>query len=377
MISPADFSAELNKLGIQFFTGVPDSLLQSLCAYIDDTLPVGQHTITANEGNALAMAAGYYLGTGKAACVYMQNSGLGNVVNPLTSLTDAEVYRIPALLIIGWRGEPGVKDEPQHVKQGRITPQMLSLLDVPAFSLHAESDFRAVLSEATNTMLDSQCPVAILVHKDTFSTYKPFKATQTASQFSREAALSALLQLSDTNTAFVATTGKTSRELYELRQQAGQLQRDFLTVGSMGHASSIALGLALAKPNQKVTCLDGDGALLMHLGAAAIIGQSKATNLLHVVLNNSAHESVGGQQTVAGNLDLKSVALALGYQNYFKASSAIELQQVWQQCAMTCGPNMLEITISCGSRADLARPKSTPEQNKQAFMEHLAHAGHS
>uniref|UniRef100_UPI00404805CD phosphonopyruvate decarboxylase n=1 Tax=Shewanella baltica TaxID=62322 RepID=UPI00404805CD len=374
MISPAEFSAELHKLGIHFFTGVPDSLLQSLCAYIDDTLPVGQHTITANEGNALAMAAGYYLGTGKPACVYMQNSGLGNVVNPLTSLTDAEVYRIPALLIIGWRGEPGVKDEPQHVKQGRITPQMLSLLDVPAFSLHAESDFQTVLAQATSTMLSSQCPVAILVHKDTFSAYKPMKVSETKTQFSREAALKTLLQLSEADTAFVATTGKTSRELYELREQAGQIQRDFLTVGSMGHASSIALGLALAKPTQKVTCLDGDGALLMHLGAAAIIAQSKATNLLHVVLNNSAHESVGGQQTVAGNLDLKSVALALGYQNYFHAASATELEMIWQQCAASEGPNMLEITIACGSRADLARPKNTPEQNKQAFMEHLAHA---
>jgi len=374
MISPAEFSAELHKLGIDFFTGVPDSLLQSLCAYIDDTLPVGQHTITANEGNALAMAAGYYLGTGKPACVYMQNSGLGNVVNPLTSLTDAEVYRIPALLIIGWRGEPGVKDEPQHVKQGRITPQMLSLLDVPAFSLHAQSDFQTVLAQATSTMLSSQCPVAILVHKDTFSAYKASKVSATTTQFSREAALKALLQLSEADTAFVATTGKTSREVYELRAQAGQEQRDFLTVGSMGHASSIALGLALAKPEQKVTCLDGDGALLMHLGAAAIIGQSKAANLLHVVLNNSAHESVGGQQTVAGALDLKSVALALGYQNYYKAASAAELAQLWPQCTAAAGPNMLEITIACGSRADLARPKSTPEQNKQAFMEHLAHA---
>lgn len=373
MISPADFAAELNRLGIHFFTGVPDSLLQSLCAYIDDNLPDDKHFIAANEGNALAMAAGHYLGTGQPACVYMQNSGLGNVVNPLTSLTDTEVYRIPALLIIGWRGEPGVKDEPQHVKQGRITPQMLALLDVPYISLNANSDFRSVLYQAMTTMQQTQSPAAILVHKDTFSAYKTSKSAVPTSSLSREAALATLLQLSGDDSALIATTGKTSRELYELRALSGQTQRDFLTVGSMGHASSIALGLALARPEQKVTCLDGDGALLMHLGAAAIIGQSKAANLLHVVLNNAAHESVGGQQTVAGAIDIQSMALALGYRNYYQASSASELEDVWHQCAATTGPNMLEIRIACGSRADLARPKSTPEQNKLAFMEHLSH----
>lgn len=376
MISPADFFTELDKLSINFFTGVPDSLLQSFCAYIEDTLPKSQHTITANEGNALAMAAGYYLGTGKPACVYMQNSGLGNVVNPLTSLTDAEVYRIPALLVIGWRGEPGVKDEPQHVKQGRITPQMLELLGVPYFSLNAQSDFQDVLLQATTIMQQAQSPVALLVHKDTFSSYKPAQDSATFSTFSREAALKTLLLLSEADTAMIATTGKTSRELYELREQAGQSQRDFLTVGSMGHASSIALGLALSRPDQKVTCLDGDGALLMHLGAAAIIGQSKASNLLHVVLNNCAHESVGGQQTVAGDIDLQSMALALGYGHYFKASSAEELELLWPECAAATGPNLLEISIACGSRANLARPKSTPEQNKLAFMEHLGHVNH-
>lgn len=373
MISPADFSAELNKLGIHFFTGVPDSLLQSLCAYIDDNLPVGKHVIAANEGNALAMAAGHYLGTGQPACIYMQNSGLGNVINPLTSLTDKEVYRIPALLIIGWRGEPGIKDEPQHVKQGRITPQLLTLLNVPYLSLNANSDFSAVLSEAMTTMQQTKSPVALLVHKDTFNTYKTSKSTVQTSPLKREAALATLLQLSGDGNALIATTGKTSRELYELRALAGQAQRDFLTVGSMGHASSIALGLALARPEQKVTCLDGDGALLMHLGAAAIIGQSKAANLLHVVLNNAAHESVGGQQTVAGAIDIQAMALALGYRNYYQVSSAAELEHVWHQCSATTGPNMLEIRIACGSRADLARPKSTPEQNKLAFMEYLNH----
>lgn len=374
MINPADFFAELAKHGIAFFAGVPDSLLQSLCAYIDDTQPKSQHTITANEGGALAMAAGYYLGTGKAACVYMQNSGLGNVVNPLTSLTDKEVYRIPALLIIGWRGEPGVKDEPQHVKQGRITPAMLDLLDVPYFSLNAHSDITQVLLQATDLMQQTQSPVALLVHKDTFSTYKPEKKQLPLSTLSREAALKVLLQLSASDAAIVATTGKTSRELYELREQAGQSQRDFLTVGSMGHASSIALGLALSRPDKTVVCLDGDGALLMHLGAAAIIGQSSAKNLLHVVLNNAAHESVGGQRTVAGELDIEAMAFALGYHQYFKASTAAELELTWLHCTSAAGPVLLEITIACGSRADLARPKSTPEQNKLAFMEHLTNA---
>lgn len=371
MISPADFAAGLNQLGIDFFTGVPDSLLQSLCAYLDDNLPAGRHTITANEGNALAMAAGYYLGTGKAACVYMQNSGLGNVVNPLTSLTDAEVYRIPALLIIGWRGEPGVKDEPQHIKQGRITPQLLELLNVPYYDLNAGSDYQAVLQHAVSEMQKMQSPVALLVHKDTFSSYNANTQINTGSNLSREKALSTLLQLCSDQTALIATTGKTSRELYELREQAGQNQRDFLTVGSMGHASSIALGLALARPELQVICLDGDGALLMHLGAAAIIGQSNTRNLLHVVLNNGVHESVGGQRTVAAQIDLQATALALGYRHYFSAATVADLQQLWPQCAAAFGPALIEIRITCGSRADLARPKSTPEQNKQAFMQYI------
>ncbi|CAM5206812.1 phosphonopyruvate decarboxylase [Alishewanella longhuensis] len=370
MISPAEFSAELSKLGIHFFTGVPDSLLQSLCAYIDDTLPAGQHTITANEGGALAMAAGYYLGSGKPACVYMQNSGLGNVVNPLTSLTDAEVYRIPALLIIGWRGEPGVKDEPQHVKQGRITPLMLDNLNIPWQVLEASSDINTVLAQSFADLERTGAPVALLVRKNTFAEYKLAKPAANPDSLSREDALATILECSDNSDVMVSTTGKTSRELYELREARNESQRDFLTVGAMGHTSSIALGVALSTPNRRVICLDGDGSFLMHMGGAAIIAASGATNLIHVVLNNEAHESVGSQPTVAGRIDFAGLSKALGYRGYFVADSAASLQRVWLDVAEQSGPVLLEVKIRTGSRADLGRPASTPVANKQAFMGH-------
>lgn len=374
MINPADFARALTDLSIRFFTGVPDSLLQSLCAYIDDNTDTGCHVIAANEGNALALAAGHYLGTQQPACVYLQNSGLGNLVNPITSLTDAEVYRIPALLIIGWRGEPGVKDEPQHIKQGRITPQLLTLLDIPYLLLHADSDFRDVLRQANDLMRQRHTPVALLVQKDTFSLYRAQKTARVMGSLSRESALEALVKLSGDNVAIVATTGKTSRELYEIRARAGQPQRDFLTVGAMGHASSIALGLALAHPSKQVMCLDGDGALLMHLGAMAVIAQSQAENVLHVVLNNASHESVGGQQTAAATVKLQDIAQGMGYRQYYRVNQLDNLTQVWQHCRDKPGPTLLEIRIASGSRADLARPSTTPEQNKIAFMAYINHA---
>jgi phosphonopyruvate decarboxylase len=368
MIAPHDFFTQAKASGIRFFAGVPDSLLANLCAYIDDQSAAGEHVITANEGNAIALAAGYHLSSGNAAAVYMQNSGLGNTINPLTSLTDPEVYKIPMLLIIGWRGEPGVKDEPQHIKQGRITPGQLDLLEIPYWILDADSNLPDLLGAALEKMHSSNAPVALLVRKDTFSKYKSTRAAGMQSNLKREDALRELLHLSGDDLV-VSTTGKTSREVFEIRNQAGVQQRDFLTVGAMGHTASIALGVALGNPAKRVICIDGDGSALMHMGALPIIGSLKPKNLVHVLLNNAAHESVGGQPTVAGGMDFQAISAASGYAGYYRADNLADLKAAWENIASAAGPVLLEVCICTGSRDDLGRPTSTPEQNKIAFIQ--------
>jgi len=371
MIKPEEFYTALRANGVSFFAGVPDSLLKNLCSYVDEHSCAGEYLVTANEGNAIALAAGHYLATGKAGVVYMQNSGLGNAVNPLVSLTDPEVYCIPVLLIIGWRGEPGIKDEPQHVKQGRITTNQLKLLEIPVYILDAMSDVNAVLREVFVALQKRKSPVAILVRKDTFADYERQHRAKERSTLNREAALETLLSLANPKDIVISTTGKTSREVFEIRTARNERQRDFLTVGSMGHASSLALGAALSKPERRVICLDGDGSLLMHMGAMPIIGSLKPKNFVHVLLNNASHESVGGQPTVADGINFNDVALACGYSHYHRATDTASLSKCWQQLADQEGPAMLEIIISKGSRSDLGRPTSTPEQNKRAFMEHI------
>lgn len=370
MIQVNKFFDALSKHGIDMYLGVPDSLLKNLCAFISDNLPEDKHIIAANEGNALAMAAGYHLGSGKIAAVYLQNSGIGNLVNPVTSLTDPEVYQIPALLIIGWRGEPGVKDEPQHIKQGRITPAMLTQLGIPFQVMNAQSDMVNVVNKAVADLHSLNAPVALLIQKDTFAEYTPVSKPENNFTFIREDAIRTLLELSYPQDAIIATTGKTSRELYELRLERNEAQQDFLTVGSMGHTSSIALGVALAQPHLRVLCLDGDGSFLMHMGSAAIIGNSNARNMVHIILNNQSHESVGGQPTVAGKIDFQALSRSLGYQGYLQADSADALRLAWDQLSDSKGPWLIEIRIANGSRSNLGRPAGTPAQNKRAFMEH-------
>lgn len=370
MLDPKVFYTELTSFGIEFFTGVPDSLLKNLCAYIDDVTEIQNHVISANEGNAIGLASGYHLATGKAACVYMQNSGLGNAVNPLTSLADPQVYSIPMLLIIGWRGEPGVKDEPQHVKQGAVTEEQLRLLGIPYEIVDTNSDYSAQISRCIAIMQASNAPVALLIRNNTFLEYTNNKPSHVLSEMKREAALEVILQHIEPDALIVATTGKTSREVFELRNKLGQPQRDFLTVGAMGHTSSIALGVALFKPVRQIICLDGDGSLLMHMGSLAILGSQRPKNLIHVVLNNAAHESVGGQPTVANAISIQSIALACGYTHYISASNQVELEAQWQALQELEGPILFEVHIDIGSRSDLSRPSSSPIENKEAFMEH-------
>jgi phosphonopyruvate decarboxylase len=301
MIFPRDFYEGLQKTGIDFFTGVPDSLLKDMCAYITDKTAEDKHIIAANEGNAIGIASGYYLATGKPGMVYMQNSGIGNAVNPLVSLADEAVYDIPILLLIGWRGEPDKKDEPQHVKQGEITLGLLEIMGIPYAILSVESDdFNPVLNTVTEHFARKKSPFAVVVKKGVFEKYTPGGEKETNYEMSREDALKIVVKELDGSEIIVSTTGKTSRELFEFREEFNQShKKDFLTVGSMGHASQIAFGIALAKPERRVICIDGDGAFLMHMGGIPIIADGAVENFKHIVINNGSHESVGGQPTVA------------------------------------------------------------------------------
>lgn len=371
MIDPKRFVVSLATVGLDFFAGVPDSLLKDFCACVDDNVTPNRHVITANEGNAVAMASGYHMATGNSAVVYLQNSGLGNTINPLTSIADYEVYQTPMLLVIGWRGEPDVKDEPQHIKQGRITPGQLELLEIPYRIVDATSDPQALAAWSGEQLNKTGAPVALLVRKGAFAGYKSQRKYSGKGTLLREEALNELLGLAG-DAAIVSTTGKTSREVFELRVARGEVQRDFLTVGGMGHTASIALGVALGQPHKAVVCIDGDGSVLMHMGALPIIGSLAPGNLTHVLLNNASHESVGGQPTVGDRTDFQAIALASGYCAYEAASSLEELREAWEKLRTRNGPAMLEVRIATGSRTDLGRPSSTPRENKQAFMEWLA-----
>ncbi len=372
MIHPKQFVDSLAAVEIDFFAGVPDSLLKDLCAYIDDNSQLKKHVITANEGNAVALASGYFMATGKSVAVYLQNSGMGNAINPLTSIADSEVYKIPMLLIIGWRGEPGVKDEPQHIKQGRITPEQLSLLEIPYQVVDDASDMNTLATWVRQQLNWAAAPIALLVKKGTFAPYKSQRKSLAAATLKREDALAELLRLSE-GSAIISTTGLTSRELFELRVARGETQRDFLTVGGMGHTASIALGVAIGQPNKSVVCIDGDGSVLMHMGALPIIGSLEPRNFIHILINNGAHESVGGQPTVGNRTDFGAIALASGYRDYAVVTNINELRNAWFRLgSKQVGPVMIEVKITSSSRSDLGRPTSTPLENKQAFMNWLA-----
>lgn len=364
----------LVKNGVDFFAGVPDSLLKNFCAYITDNVPANKHIISANEGAAVGLAAGHYMATGKIPVVYMQNSGLGNTVNPLLSLADDKVYSIPMLLMIGWRGEPGVKDEPQHRKQGLVTLELLDAMQIPYVVLSMEeAEATSQVDDIIKKMKQTSSPVAVVIRKDTFAKYKLKKVSVNEFSMSREDAMKMVVDsLSDTDVV-VSTTGKLSRELFEYREAKNQGHgRDFLTVGSMGHSSSIALGIALEKPDRNVYCFDGDGAFIMHTGAITNIGKLAPKNYRHIVFNNGAHESVGGQPTLAFDIDIPSIAKASGYKEAISVKDKEQLISTLKHISSVAGPVLLEIKVKVSSRDDLGRPTTTPIENKNNFMEFLS-----
>ena len=372
-INPEEFYNELASHGVELFTGVPDSLLKEFCLCVDDRMSKEQHIITANEGNAVALACGHYLAKRSIPLVYMQNSGLGNAVNPLLSLCDPDVYSIPMLLLIGWRGEPGVKDEPQHLKQGKIQIELLNTMDIPYEIISKDSqDFKSKISKCIDTAKGENRPTALLIKKGTFDKYGKTVLLDEDQGMKREEALEIILDNLDDNTIVVSTTGKTSREIFEIREKNNQShEQDFLTVGSMGHCSSIALGIALAKPHRQVVCIDGDGAILMHFGSLTSIADLKPNNFRHILMNNKVHESVGGQSTVAKNINLSAIVESFGVIKMFLAESSSELKQKIKEFLFCSEPSFLEVKIRPGSRDDLGRPTKAPLENKVSFMKFL------
>lgn len=373
MIDVKQFYNTLCSNGISMFTGVPDSLLKDFCAYIRDNSDNKHNIIAANEGAALGIAVGHHLASGKLPLVYMQNSGLGNAVNPILSLADDKVYSIPMILLIGWRGEPGVHDEPQHVRQGEVTLPMLDAMRVPYTVLSTDNDEALTQTEsAIKTATASSKPYALIVRKNSFSKYTLQNSAKSDFELSREEALRILVSNMPGDSIAVSTTGKLSRELFELRESNNDSHsNDFLTVGSMGHSSSIALGIALERPNRTIWCLDGDGAFIMHMGAITNIGHLMPVNFKHIVFNNGAHESVGAQPTVGFNIDIPKIAEACGYKYYESVSSKEELINALKSINDIPGPAMLEIKIHVGAREDLGRPTTTPAENKVALMKVL------
>ena len=372
MIKPEYFIEKLRDNGIDCFAGVPDSLLKNMCAYITDHFDAAHNIIAANEGAAVGLAAGHYLATGNPACVYMQNSGEGNIINPLASLTDQEVYNIPVLLLIGWRGRPGVHDEPQHVKQGKVTTGLLNVMGINYEVLAKEEDKAEKQIAKALKALQNKEVFALVIEKDTFDEYKLVNNQSPITlNLSREEAIQTVAAALGEKDCIVSTTGMISRELFEYRAAMNQgHERDFLTVGSMGHASQIALGIALAQPERRVWCFDGDGAAIMHMGSMAIVANKAPKNYVHVVFNNGAHDSVGGQPTVGLKIDLPSVAKAVGYKATISVDSKEEL--VKQLSTLNAdGPILLEVKVKKGNRKDLGRPTTTPIQNKEALMDFL------
>lgn len=373
MISPKFFYDTLASHGIDFYAGVPDSLLKNLCAYITDHADAAHNIIAANEGGAMGLAAGHYLATSQIPVVYMQNSGEGNIINPLASLTDPDVYNIPVLLVIGWRGKPGVHDEPQHVKQGKVTTGLLNVMGIDYTVLSKEEDkAEAQIKKAVAYMKTTKRCYALVIEKDTFDSYTLQSVEKNDLVMSREDAIQTVAAAIGEKDVIVSTTGMISRELFEYRTAMNQgHERDFLTVGSMGHASQIALGIALAKQDRRVWCFDGDGASIMHMGSMAIVANKGVANFVHIVFNNGAHDSVGGQPTVGLKIDLPAIAQAVGYRQVFSVETKDNLQKLLEKMSFQPGPIFLEVKVKKGNRKDLGRPTTTPIQNKEALMEFL------
>ncbi len=372
MIDPKLYLDALLNEGVTFFTGVPDSLLKDFCACVTASVKKEDHVIAANEGAAIGLAIGRHLGSGKLPMVYLQNSGLGNIVNPLLSLASPQVYGIPMLILLGWRGEPGTKDEPQHIHQGSVMIDMLDAMNVPSIIL--SNDFEEITEQtktASKLAQTSSGPVALIARKGIFKDFSIDKEISKR-EISREQAIIKAINLIEPNAVVISTTGMASRELFEYRaSKEMEHNKDFLTVGGMGHANQIALGLASSQKDRPVYCFDGDGAALMHMGSLAIIGQSNRDNFIHILLNNGVHDSVGGQPTVGFDIDFCKVADACGYSFVVKIKNKDEIKKAIEKSKKTKGPCFIEIQTTPGNKKNIGRPTSSPKENKENLIKFL------
>ncbi len=377
MVDPNLFLKAFIKSDVRFFTGVPDSLLKEVCACFNNELKKNSHIIATNEGAAISLGIGHYLASSRPALIYLQNSGLGNIINPLISLSHKEIYSIPSILLIGWRGEMlngGLQkaDEPQHRAQGRITCQQLELLGIKYKIIdNSIEDIESIILDIVSQSIIESSPVALLARKNTFSNYERTYNHNFPKYLVREEIIKIILTTISSETIIVSTTGMASREVFETRENLKQdHSKDFLTVGGMGHASQIAAGIAIEQPNRQVVCIDGDGALLMHTGSLAI--SADCPNLIHLLINNCAHDSVGGQPTKADSIELNELAKVFGYKTTKKVCSGNELTKALKECQNKRGSTFIEVMSSKGSRSNLGRPTSTPIQNKESIMKTLS-----
>lgn len=362
------------NLEVDFYTGVPDSQLKPLCDELYSKYGMGdKHIVAANEGAAVGIAAGHYIATGRPTMVYLQNSGIGNIINPVASLLNEKVYAIPCVFVVGWRGEPGINDEPQHIFQGEITIKLLELMKIKCFILSKETkidEYYNFIQESKNDIAEGKS-IAIIVRKGALKSERsPIYGNK--NKLLREDALRTIVTMSGERDIFVSTTGKTSRELFEIRESLHQgHEKDFLTVGSMGHCSMIAMGIALNTPNRTVWCIDGDGALLMHLGSMIVLAKTGCKNLIYVLINNYAHESVGGMPVAYGSSEFYTLAQAAGFEMCLSVTDLAELSDAInkaQKHEQTC---FIEIHTALGSRENLGRPTTSPKDNKVALMSYL------
>ena len=369
-----DFFSVLDKKGISFFAGVPDSLLGAFCdgIAIRHGCAGMRHVVAHNEGGAAALASGHYLATGRVPCVYMQNSGMGNALNPAVSLAHPKVHGIPILYVIGWRGEPGTKDEPQHAYQGEVTLTLLENMGIEHCVLGKDAsatDAESALGRF-EALFKAGKSAAFVISAGAFA--GPKHAYGNRFDINREHAIRAVLEAAG-NDPIISTTGKISRELFELRGLRSEgHEKDFLAIGSMGHCVMIALGVSMEHPGRTVWCIDGDGSVLMHMGSLGVVGKASPKNLIHVVLNNAAHETVGGMPTAAEGMNLVLIAAACGYAHAHLAENEKTLREALEHAKSQAGPVFIEARVALGSRADLGRPTVEARENKSAFMRFLS-----
>lgn len=370
MISSTAFSEKLNNLGFDTAIGVPDSTFKGLISYFSSQ-NIFHHIIASNECEASAIAAGYYLGNKKPAIIYMQNSGFCKTLNPYTSLLSPDVYSIPTLFLVGWRGQPGKKDEPQHKMMGRIMTDLFNVMELD-YTILDETKWEHQLTTARDYLQNKNRPYVIAIPKGLFDDFKIPETSKNTAVLTREHALNIIVNNTSDTTVFISTTGKTSRELFEIREQRNQHHgKDFYTVGSMGCASAIAFGVGLAHSQRKIFILDGDGAALMQLGSMTTIGHYKNPRLKHILLDNNAHESTGGQPTVSETIDFTRIADACGYQYTTSVETEDQLKHALQNLETNGKLSLLVVKVKKGSRPDLGRPTTTPKENRDAFTRHF------